>query len=181
MTLSEREDVLMIAYQNGDDSAFESIYTLLKPSLYSFIYRYTQEEQFSIDIVQDTFMKLQKYKYRFDPKKGKVKSYVFQIAYRLMVTKLNRRKKWRSLLPFLVPIMDEGLHHADRLSIRDAVAKLPEHHRVVVLLFYYHSMSHEEISAILEIPKGTVKSRLHHAIKKLKEELEGDEYESGSL
>lgn len=181
MKLSEREDELMIAYQNGNDDALEGIYTLLKQPLYSFIFRYTRDEQLSIDIVQDTFVKLQCYKHKYNPRNGKLKSYLFQIAYRLMITKLNRRKKWRSLLPFLTPIQSEEFHHSDRMTIREAIAKLPEIQRAVVLLFYYHDMPQEEIAKILEIPKGTVKSRLHIANKKLKEELEGEDYESRSL
>lgn len=58
----ERADELMIAYQNGDDDALTGIYTLLKPALYSFIYRYTRDQQLSIDIVQDSFVTLKLYK-----------------------------------------------------------------------------------------------------------------------
>lgn len=178
MTLIEREDKLMMAYQNGDDEALEGIYILLKQALYSFIFRYTRDEQLSIDIVQDAFVKLQRYKHYYNPSKGKLKSYLFQIAYRLMIAKLKRRKKLRTFLPFLTPIAKEEFHHADRMTIRDAIAKLPDIQRAVILLFYYHDMTHEDIAEILEIPKGTVKSRLHKAIQRLKEELEEDYYES---
>lgn len=181
MRLNEREDELMIAFKNGDEAALEQIYLLLKPALYSFIFRYTRDEQLSIDIVQDTFVKLQRYKHNYSPSNGKLKSYLFQIAYRLMITKLNRRKKLRSLLPFLTPVEPEDFQHSDRMTIRDAIAKLPEIQRAVILLSYYHDMPQEEIAKVLGIPKGTVKSRLHTAIKKLKEELEEDEYESRSL
>lgn len=181
MNLIEREDQLMIAFQNGDDTALEKIYTLLKPSLYSFVYRYTRDEQLSIDLVQDSFMKLHRYKQYYDPNKGKLKSYLFQTAYRLMITKLNRRKKWRSFLPFLTPIEKGEIDHADRLTIRDAVARLPDKQRAVILLFYYHDMTQEDIAEILDIPKGTVKSRLHKAIQSLKDELGGEFHESGSI
>ncbi|MBM6617995.1 RNA polymerase sigma factor [Bacillus suaedaesalsae] len=166
----------MIAFQNGDEEALGRIYTLLKPSLYSFIFRYTRDEQLSIDIVQDTFVNLQRYKHGFNPKHGKLKSYTFQIAYRLMITKINRRNKLRNLLPFLAPIQVKDIPHSERMTIREAISRLPEVHRAVILLFYYHDMPQEEIAKILGIPIGTVKSRLHTAIKKLKEELEGDEY-----
>jgi len=106
MKLNKREDELMLAYQNGDDDALEAIYSLLKPALYSFIFRYTREEQFSIDIVQDSFVKLQRYRNHYEPKKGKIKSYLFQIAFRHMTDKLNRRKKWRTFLPFLTPLIE---------------------------------------------------------------------------
>ncbi|GGL64922.1 RNA polymerase sigma factor [Sporolactobacillus putidus] len=171
----------MIAYQNGDDAALNEIYILYKNPLYSFVFRYTREEQLSIDIVQDTFMRLQRYKHRYTSEKGNLKSFLFQIAYRLMVNKLNRRKKWQSLLPFLVPLENDEMHHVDRMTIRDAVAKLPEIHRAVILLFYYHDMSQQEIAEILNIPLGTVKSRLHKSIQLLKEELEVKDYGSRSF
>lgn len=181
MRLIEREDELMIAYQNGDEDALGGIYTLLKQPLYSFIFRYTRDEQLSIDIVQDSFVKLQRYKHHYDPSKGKVKSYLFQTAYRLMITKLNRRKKLRTYLPFLIPIKREEFHHADRMTIREAVTKLPDIQRAVILLSYYHDMTQKEIADILGIPLGTVKSRLHKAIQRLKAEWEEDDDESGSL
>jgi RNA polymerase sigma-70 factor, ECF subfamily len=174
MTLREREDEWMASYQNGDSEALERIYGLLKQPLYSFVFRYTRDEQMSIDIVQDTFIKLQDHKYHYNAEKGKLKSYLFQIAYRLMITKLNRRKKLQSLLPFLTPRTKDEFQHIDRMTIRDAVAKLPDIERAVVLLFYYHDMPQTEIAQILAIPTGTVKSRLHRAVRQLKEELEED-------
>jgi len=69
----------------------------------------------------------------------------------------------------------------DRITIREAVSKLPDIQRAVILLYYYHDMTYEEISQVLAIPQGTVKSRLHRAIKHLKEELEGEFDESGSF
>lgn len=178
MNLIEHTDEFMIAYQNGEDKALETIYSLLKQPLYSFIFRYTRDEQLSIDIVQDTFVKLQRYRHQYDPKKGKLKAYLFQIAYRIMIVKLNRRKKLQSFLPFLTPITKEEFHHADRMTIQHAIAKLPEKQRGVILLFYFHDMSHEDIAEILGIPKGTVKSRLYNAIQNLKLELEDDFHEA---
>ncbi|GAF64799.1 putative RNA polymerase [Bacillus sp. TS-2] len=52
--------------------------------------------------------------------------------------------------------------------------KLPEKQRAVIILAYYHDLSQEDISSILSIPKGTVKSRLHTAILRLKELLKED-------
>lgn len=148
MRLSDREDELMIAYQNGDNEALEGIYTLLKASLYSFIFRYSRDEQLSIDIVQDTFVKLQRYKHDYNPRKGKLKSYLFQIAYRLMITKLNRRKKWRNFLPFLTPIQTKEFHQSDRMTIREAITNLPEIQCTAISLFYYHDMPQDEIVKI---------------------------------
>jgi len=161
----------MESYKQGDLEAFTSLYQELYEPLYCFLYRYTCEEQLSMDIVHDTFEKLQKVKSDYDRQKGSVKSYVFQIAYRILINKLNRRKKWRTLLPFLVPTAVTSFSPDEKLAVQQAIANLPEKQKAVILLTYYHDLTQEEIARILSIPIGTVKSRLHNAIKSLKEEL----------
>jgi len=164
----------MEAYKNGGIEGFEQLYSRLYEPLYCFLFRYTREEQLSIDIVQDTFERLQYIKEDFDQQKGTVKAFLFQIAYRLMINKLNRRKKWRTLFPFLVPTESRRLSADEKLTIQEAILQLPDKQRAVILLVYYHDLPQEEIAQILSIPLGTVKSRLHNAIKTLKEELKED-------
>ena len=50
------EEELMLAYQRGDKQAGEKLYVLIKPALYTFLYRFNRDEQLSIDLVQDTFL-----------------------------------------------------------------------------------------------------------------------------
>lgn len=164
----------MEVYKNGDIEGFEQLYNRLYEPLYCFLFRYTREEQLSIDIVQDTFERLQYIKQDFDQQKGTMKAFLFQIAYRLMINKLNRRKKWRTLFPFLVPTESRRLSADEKLTVQEAILQLPEKQRAVILLVYYHDLPQEEIAQILSIPLGTVKSRLHNAIKTLKEELKED-------
>ena len=164
----------MQAFLAGNKEALGILYERLHEPLYCFLFRYTREEQLSIDIVQDTFELLQSKKLSFDASIGTVKSFIFQIAYRRMLNKLNRRKKWRSLLPFLVPTPKKTLQNEETLAIQQAVSNLPEKQRAVILLAYYEDLPQEEIAQILDIPLGTVKSRLHNAIKALKLELKED-------
>lgn len=164
----------MEAYKNGQVEGFEQLYGRLYEPLYCFLFRYTREEQLSIDIVQDTFERLQYIKKDFDQQKGTVKAFLFQIAYRLMINKVNRRKKWRTFFPFLVPTESRRLSTDEKLTIQEAILQLPEKQRAVILLVYYHDLPQEEIAQILSIPLGTVKSRLHNAIRTLKEELKED-------
>lgn len=91
-----------------------------------------------------------------------------------MINKLNRRKRWQTLLPFLVPIQKKTLQAEDTLVIQQAISNLPDKQRAVILLAYYEDLQQEEIAIILDIPVGTVKSRLYHAIKGLKTELKED-------
>ncbi|AWC34196.1 RNA polymerase sigma factor [Bacillus cytotoxicus] len=175
------EEELMLAYQNGDKQAGEKLYVLIKPALYTFLYRFNRNEQLSIDLVQDTFLMLERKKHMYEVEKGKVKTYLFQIGYRLMINKLNRRKKWHSLLPFFVPIQEKEFSQEDRITVREAMLKVPEDQRAVLILSYYHDMPQKEIAQVLSIPVGTVKSRLHNGIKKLKQLLEVDDIERKSF
>ncbi|MFD1707601.1 RNA polymerase sigma factor [Siminovitchia sediminis] len=161
-----------------DDTAvsIEHLYETYREPLYRFVFRYTGDRQFSIDIVQDTFEKLLKYD-GYSPGKGRLKTYLFQIAYNTMATKLNRRKKLRSLLPFLAMDRTPPMPAEEKMTVQKAVQQLPEQQRAVILLTYYHDLTQKETAGILGIPLGTVKSRLHHAMQKLKEDLEVDQYE----
>ncbi len=169
----------MTAYQQGNREAFGILYERMYEALYSFLFRYTREEQLSMDIVHDTFEVLQKTHSNFDSSKGTVKSYIFQISYRLLLNKLNRRKKWRTLLPFLIPVNTASFSAEEKLTIQQAIAILPEKQRAVILLAYYHDLPQEEIAQVLSIPVGTVKSRMHAAMKSLKEQLKGDYHAEG--
>lgn len=169
----------MKAYQAGDIEAFERLYERMQKPLFSFLFRYTRDEQLSIDIVQDTFERVQLTKDRYDESKGTVKSYLFQIAYRLMINKLNRRKKWQTIFPFLTPIARVRLSIDDTLTIQCAITQLPDKQRAVILLAYYDDLPQNEISQILSIPVGTVKSRLHTAMAALKEALKEEFRDEG--
>lgn len=164
----------MKAYQQGDDEGFTVLYERLHEPLYSFLFRYTTEQQISVDTVHDAFETLQKKKHEFAVEKGTVKSYLFQIAYRILLNKLNRRKRWRAILPFLVPTSIQSISPDDKMAIQQAITNLPEKQRAVILLAYYEDLPQDEIAQVLAIPLGTVKSRLHNAIKSLKEALKED-------
>lgn len=165
---------LMQQVQNADTEALGVLYERLRDPLYCFLYRYTKEEQLSIDIVHDTFEVLQKKKAAYAAEKGTVKAFVFQVAYRLMINKLNRRKRWQKLVPFLVPNESKKLQPEETMLVQQAIFSLPDKQRAVILLAYYEDLAIADIAQILDIPAGTVKSRLHHAMKTLKEALKED-------
>lgn len=162
-----------IRLDDGSSETIETLYEIYREPLYKFIFRYSGDQQLSIDTVQDTFEKMLKNQ-RYSLEKGKFRTYLFQIAYNTMVTKLKRRKKFWSLLPFVAFDRTTDITMEERLSVQKAVQQLPELQRAVVLLTYYHDLTQKEAAEILGIPVGTVKSRLHHAMKKLKDDLEVD-------
>ncbi|MFC4401751.1 RNA polymerase sigma factor [Gracilibacillus xinjiangensis] len=156
----------------------DELFTIYHKQIYQFIYRYTQDEMLSSDIVQDTFIKFDKYADKFDPSKSHIRTFLFRIAYQLTMTKLKRQDRFVKLLPFLYK-KDQGdsISLEDKISIRTAIKKLPPEQRSVIIFSYYHDLPQQEIAEILQIPIGTVKSRLHTSLKKLKNLLEVDDNE----
>lgn len=173
MSLNKRE--VPSSDEEIKNKILEELFLTYKTPIYQFIYRYSQDEQLSIDLVQDTFVRFHKYHDHFDETKSSIKTYLFRIAYQLMVNRLKKRKRWKKLLPFLYQQKErEHVSYEDKLTIQHAIRKLPEHQRAVIILTYYHDLHQREIAEILEIPVGTVKSRLHTSLKRLRQLLEGN-------
>ncbi|KAB8126202.1 RNA polymerase sigma factor [Gracilibacillus oryzae] len=161
---------------NSND--LEDLFNKYHKQIYQFTYRYTQDETLSSDVVQDTFIKFDKYAENFDPAKSHIRTFLFRIAYQLTMTKLKRKNKLKKLLPFLYETkQSETISLEEKLSVRAALTELPAEQRSVIILFYYHDLTQHQIAEIMQIPVGTVKSRLHHALKKLKQLLEADDNE----
>lgn len=177
--MSSNLELAIAQLKAGNVEGLETVYLEYREPLYQFIFRYTLDEQLSKDLVQDTFEKFQRYAAHFDEEKASLKTYLFKIAYQLMVNKLNRRAKLRRLLPFLIPKEESGPSHDEKLTLRSAIQQLPKQQRAVILLTYYHDLDQKSIADILQIPIGTVKSRLHTAIGNLKKVLMEVEVDEG--
>lgn len=150
--------------------------------IYSFCIHLAGDVQEAEDLYQDTFLKVMelgpKIDFSYNPK-----SYILSVALRLWK---NRKRKyaWRKRIAgeAVIPqeiqedgeasVEDELLLKEERHLVQNAVAQLPERLKIPVLLFYMEELSVAQISAVMKIPQGTVKSRLYQARKLLEKELE---------
>lgn len=174
--MSSNKTATSVESENRDEYTMEELFVTYKTQIYQFIFRYCQDEQLCLDLVQDTFVKFHKYQANFDERKSSIKTYLFRIAYQLMINRLKKRNRMRKILPFLyVSNQRQSLSYEDKITVQTAIQHLPEEQRAVILLTYYHDLTQKDISEVLEIPIGTVKSRLHASLKKLKVLLEGNE------
>ena len=153
--------------------------------IYSFCKWLTSSGQEADELYQDTWLLVVQRQEGIDVA-GNVKSYCLLVALRLWK---NRRRKyaWRqriagpqdSMSPdtsFLDATTAESLeeqllYREQKRLVREAVDELPQRLRTIVLLFYMEDQSIEQIARITGIPAGTVKSRLHHARKALRQKL----------
>lgn len=165
------------------------IYTYGK-DLYSFCCFVTHNRQEADDLYQDTFLKL----YEISEKViilNNPKSYLVAIAvnlYRNYKRKLSIRQRIVgteiSVEDTELEIAAEGesqeeqvIRSEEQLMVRRAVNKLPDKYRIPILLFYMEGLPLADISGILKMSEGTVKSRIHRAKKILKQKLEDMQYE----
>lgn len=154
--------------------------------IYSFCRYLTGSIQEAEDLYQDTFLKAVELNEKIEAGQNP-KSYLLAIALRIWKNK-KRKYAWRKRIADVQALTDEKnieqyggmelsaeaqfLHKEEIQAVREAVAKLPQRFRAIVLLFYMEGLSVAETAQIVRIPEGTVKSRLYHARKILEKELE---------
>ena len=150
--------------------------------IYNFCLHLTRDKSLAEDLYQDTFLTaIQKQKHIEN--EANVKGYLLSISIGLWKN-AKRKLAWRNRIAQMGQLDDVTEHFLNyierdvvledeqKMMIRNAVQRLSEKYRIVILLFYMQELSQEEIANILHIPVGTVKSRLYTAKQFLKSELE---------
>ena len=149
--------------------------------MHGFLRRYYPDRDDCDDLLQDTWIRALAKIDRFDPKK-RFTTWLFQIALNLCRDQA-RRDRVRSGYREDVQGMQKGMagttaeEKVDALKAMEAVEALPLQQKEVLLLRYYHGFPEAETSEILGCPRGTVKSRLHQAVKAVRRELDPGEDE----
>ncbi len=155
--------------------------------IYSFCLQLTKSRQEADDLYQDTFLKIVEIRERLDFKSNP-KGYLLSVCVNLWRNK-RRKFAWRQRIagPELrmddtdtaweppsgeASVEEQMISREERGLVQKAVDDLPEKYRMPVLLFYMEELKISEISGILKIPAGTVKSRLYKAKKALEKKLE---------
>ena len=181
---SYTDEELIARFQEGDEQAYVELVNRFRNRLMSFIYRYVNDMEQAEDIVQDALLKLYTHKHNYK-NIAKFSTWIYTIAANLAKTEL-RKKKSRKVtylsqmgpeekdyeLPAVEPDTDE-LAQSEYIEnkIQAAIQKLPLHFRTVTILRDIQELSYEEISKIVDVPLGTVKSRINRARIQLQKEL----------
>ena len=177
------DEDLIYRFQEGDEYAYLELVNRYRDRLMNFAYRFLGNTEDAEDIVQDTLVKLYTHKH-FYRNIAKFSTWIYTIAANLAKTELRKRKRRKvSYLSqmgteekdFDVPVEDKTDDYTEgrftEAQIQDAIQKLPLHFRTAVILRDIQELSYEEISNILDVPLGTVKSRINRARLQLQEEL----------
>lgn len=178
----QSDEQLLEAYLAGDRPAFRELIERYRNELTHFLTRFLGSRAAADDVFQETFLQVHLSADTFDPTR-RLKPWLFTIAAN-KARDYHRRNSRRQALSLSASMGDEGesqryvdlleadlpgpdepLADAERSRlIRKVVDEMPAHLREILLLSYFQKMSYNQIADALEIPLGTVKSRLHTAV-----------------
>lgn len=183
------DEELLASFQKGQREAFGVLVRRYEGELYGYLRRYLGDGSLAEDVFQNTFLQVFTKIGQYEPGRP-VKPWLYTIATNQAIDAMRRqgRHAARSLdqemndnssddLPQLLQILESRDHgpvdqiqgEERRQLVRSSVDRLPEFLKQVILLAYYQGLKYQDIAEILKIPVGTVKSRMHTALKKLHE------------
>lgn len=169
--IGKRLDVIRRS-QAGDAEAFTALYDQYKNLVYKTAYLMCHDAHEAEDSLQEVFMLVYKALPNFDPAKGAFTTWLYRIT---MNYCLNQRRKFRPNQESLDDTSDIAAEPAssplETEAVRQAIAALSDKLRAVVILRYYGDLPYAEIAEALDIPLGTVKSRLDLALRSLNQQL----------
>ncbi len=178
------DEQLLLRYTQGDAGAFERLVHRYYRELYHFLARFLGDATLAEDVFQETFLQVHLSADGFDVSR-RLKPWLFTIAAnkaRDALRRLFRRPaaeldaevsagnknavRFVDLMPANIPSPDERIQNREAAdAVQNIVRRMPENLRTVLLLCYFHDFTYKEIAEILDVPLGTVKSRLHLAVK----------------
>ena len=176
------DEKLILRFQEGDINAYNELVKRYKDRLLNFVLRYFNNVEQAEDVVQDTLIKLYTHA-SYYKNVAKFSTWIFTIAKNNALTELrkNKRKKTDSLWTEDGQIIDINSKEESLDSkVQNEIAidqlnkfldEIPENFRMAVVLRDFQELSYEEISKILEIPIGTIKSRINRGRIQLAEKM----------
>jgi len=167
--------------QQGDIEALGELYEKYKGLVYRTAMAVMHDEKAAEDILQECFVSLYKYAATVDVERP-LEPWLYRVTVNLAYDWSSKTRRWTQPVEDLLewfsglasnlPAPERRAEEAETVQlVRDVVDSLPATHRGVVVLFYLENQSVEEIAQIMELPVGTIKSRLYYARERLREVL----------
>jgi RNA polymerase sigma-70 factor, ECF subfamily len=182
------DDALVDRARNGDRAAFHALFQKYHRRAYAVAIGVVKRPADAMDVVQDAFIKVHKHIANFQGTSS-FYTWLYRIVMNLSIDHIRKKRKITefdehvkkddaagdgALLPHMPDENPSKTVVRRELSekIRAALDTLPEYHRAVIVLREVEGMSYEEMAQVLDVPKGTIMSRLFHARRKMQEQLQ---------
>jgi RNA polymerase sigma-70 factor (ECF subfamily) len=177
------DETLLQSHIDGDPRALEHLIRRHSGELHGFLTRFLGSSAAADDVFQETFLQVHLSAEAFDAER-QFKPWLYTIAAN-KARDFHRKRKRRAMVSLSAPVAESGGSetplssmieadgpspdapveaHDEAAAVKAVVDELPEHHREILALSYFQRMSYQQMSEVLQIPLGTVKSRLHAAV-----------------
>lgn len=182
------DDALVDRARKGDRAAFQELFQKYHRRAYAIAFGVVKRKEDALDVVQDAFIKVHKHIANFQGTSS-FYTWLYRIVMNLSIDQVRKKRKiteWDDNVAkddaagdgALLPRVEN--ENPSKTAVRRelteklnaALDTLPEYHRAVILLREVEGLSYEEMAQILEVPKGTIMSRLFHARRKMQEQLQ---------
>ncbi len=174
LTYNEEELVVLLKQQNRE--AFNYLYNNYAGGLYGVIKKVITDDQTAQDVLQDVFVKIWNNIEQYNPGKGRIYTWMINIARNAAIDKLRSKGE---IMKSKIQTGEDAVYNVqkgmkteqmtDAIGLKDAVDGLKADYQVIVNLAYYKGFTMEEIAKTLDIPLGTVKTRMRSAIQLLRQ------------
>lgn len=193
--MADDDIALMLAFKNGDYNAFATLVDRYQRPLIQYFYAQSPDLQRAEDCTQEVWRRVFRSRDSYTPK-AQFKTYLFRIARNLWIDTFRSRSKHGDEVSLDNTSTDAGgsestplgralpsnastpVEELSRTELKErieaALSRLPESQREVFVLAEFQGMRYAEIGDVLQIPVGTVKSRMFNAMRRLRELLERD-------
>jgi RNA polymerase sigma-70 factor (ECF subfamily) len=175
---------LLQRHLEGDPGAFPALVNRYRKQLFNFLAKFTGDRALADDVFQEAFLQVHLSAGGFDLSR-RFKPWLFTIAANKARDALRSRsrksaasldasvggdgddrRRYADLMPSNIPNPEESLANLEtRRDVQRIVNEMPENLRMVLILCYFHGLPYKEVAEILSVPLGTVKSRLHAAVR----------------
>jgi RNA polymerase sigma-70 factor (ECF subfamily) len=178
-TVSAWSDCIVAIARTRDRDQFAKLFAYFAPRLKSFFLRQGMPPGTAEDLAQETMLAVWRKAGLFDPARAAASTWIYTIARNLRVD-LHRKERDPSLLAEFFeqaaePLASDGILSAERdRKVQAAVATLPEDQAQAIRLSFFEDRPHGEIARLLDIPLGTVKSRIRVAMSRLRALVEDE-------
>jgi RNA polymerase sigma-70 factor (ECF subfamily) len=171
----ESEEEIIHCLQSGNERLFAKLYERYSAAVFGLILKWVNDEGIAENLLQDVFVKAWRSHHLYDAGKGRIFTWLHNIARNICIdhmrSKAYKKSRVSVLSEDLAGLMKAGSIESflpDIIGLKNIVRTLRNEEKEVVELMYFKGMTQKEIAELMELPLGTVKTRISRAIKNLR-------------
>ncbi|CAH8283882.1 RNA polymerase sigma-70 factor (ECF subfamily) [Mariniflexile fucanivorans] len=170
--ISSIEKEIVTLLERGDKKAITLLYDNYSDALYGVIKKIITDDDTAQDVLQESFIKIWRYAKKYDSSKAKLFTWLYRIAYNTAIDKVRSQKnkdgKEIQIENSTVYKISADELNQDVMDMQKHLSSLDEKYQIVINALFFEGMTQQEASEELDIPLGTIKSRLKIGLRELK-------------